>query len=146
MHDATGQMTPLPRAASTVHFNLFDEGDVLAARPTPLVEVRPQLRVQRHTAEQIFETFVPVQVLDALLPQMEGDLVEFMQQHDTATPEQVIEVPKLSLDKAQRRMGDYLRPPQMAEQLVEVPTIISYSSLQRTVEQTIDIPVPQVRG
>ena len=69
-----------------------------------------------------------------------------MQQHDTATPEQAIEVPKLSLDKAQRRMGDYLRPPQTEEQLVEVPTIISYSSLLRTVEQTIDIPVPQVRG
>ena len=32
--------------------------------------------------------------------------------------------------------------PQMAEQLVEVPTIISYSSLQRTVEQHVDIPVP----
>ena len=32
--------------------------------------------------------------------------------------------------------------PQMAEQLVEVPTIISYSSLLRTVEQHVDIPVP----
>ena len=31
------------------------------------------------------------------------------------------------------------------KQLVEVPTIISYSSLQRTVEQTIDIPVPHDR-
>ena len=40
MNTATGQKTPLPRAASTVHFDLFDEGDVLAARPTPLVEVR----------------------------------------------------------------------------------------------------------
>ena len=72
MNDATGQMTPPPRATSTVHFNLFDEGDVLAARPTPLVEVRPQPGVQRHTAEQIFETFVPVQVLDAPVPQMGG--------------------------------------------------------------------------
>ena len=37
---------------------------------------------------------------------------------------------------------------QTAEQLVEVPTIISYSSLQRTVEQHVDIPVPGggVRG
>ena len=31
---------------------------------------------------------------------------------------------------------------QTAEQLVEVPTIISYSSLQRTVEQNVNIPVP----
>ena len=72
MNTATGQKTPLPRAASTVHFNLFDEGDVLAARPTPLVEVRPQPGVQRHTAEQIIETFVPVQILDAPVPQMGG--------------------------------------------------------------------------
>ena len=35
----------------------------------------------------------------------------------------------------------------MAEQLVEVPTIVSYSSLfLRTAEQIIDIPVPQDRG
>ena len=32
--------------------------------------------------------------------------------------------------------------PQLAEQLVEVPTILSYSSLQRSVEQLVDIPVP----
>ena len=72
MNTPTGQKTPLPRAASTVHFDLFDEGDVLAARPTPLVEVRPQPGVQRHTAEQIIETFVPVQILDAPVPQMGG--------------------------------------------------------------------------
>ena len=48
---------------------------------------------------------------------------------------------------ARRRLGDYLRPPLMAEQLVEVPTIVSYSSLfLRTAEQIIDIPVPQDRG
>ena len=38
------------------------------------------------------------------------------------------------------------RAPQLAEQLVEVPTIISYSSLQRTVEQHVDIPVPGGEG
>ena len=148
MNTATGQKTPLPRAASTVHFNLFDEGDVLAARPTPLVEVQPQPGVQRHTAEQIIETFVPVQILDAPVPQMGGEqVVEFMQQFDVlAGAEPVIEVPKISLDKARRRMVDFARPPQTAEQLVDVPTIISYSSLQRTVEQNIAIPVPQVRG
>ena len=35
---------------------------------------------------------------------------------------------------------------QMAEQLVEVPTIISYSSLRGIVEQNMDIPVPRGRG
>ena len=35
---------------------------------------------------------------------------------------------------------------QMAEQLVEVLTIISYSSLRGIVEQNMDIPVPRGRG
>ena len=105
MNTATGQKTPLLRAASTVHFDLFDEGDVLAARPTPLVEVRPQTGVQRHTAEQIIETFVPVQILDAPVPQMGGEqVVEFMQQFDVlAGAEPVIEVPKISQDMPRRR-------------------------------------------
>ena len=35
----------------------------------------------------------------------------------------------------------------MVEQLVEVPTVVSYSSLlQRTVEQTVDIPASRDRG
>ena len=35
-----------------------------------------------------------------------------------------------------------LRVTQLVEQLVEVPTTVSYSSLQRTVEQLVHIPVP----
>ena len=63
-----------------------------------------------------------------------------------ALDELVIAVPKISLVKAPRRWGDYLRPPKTAEQLVEVPTILSFSSLQqRIAEQLVDIPVPQVR-
>ena len=38
------------------------------------------------------------------------------------------------------------RDTQLAEQLVEVPTIVSYSSLQRTVEHHADIPVPGREG
>ena len=45
-------------------------------------------------------------------------------------PEQVIEVPKvLHLDVPMRAA---LRVTQLVEQLVEVPTTVSYSSLQRT--------------
>ena len=55
-------------------------------------------------------------------------------------PEQVIEVHKiLPLDVPMRAA---LRVAQLVEQLVEVPTIISFSSLQRSVEQLVDIPVP----
>ena len=55
-------------------------------------------------------------------------------------PEQVIEVPQiLPLDFPMRAA---LRVTQLVEQLVEVPTTVSYSSLQRTVEQHVDIPVP----
>ena len=43
-------------------------------------------------------------------------------------------------------MRTAVRVPQLAEQLVEVPTIISYSSLQRTVEHYVNIPVPGVGG
>ena len=61
-----------------------------------------------------------------------------------ALDEQVIAVPKISLVRVSKRCP---RPrTRRADQLVEVPTIISYSSLQqRTLEQIIDIPVPQGR-
>ena len=133
MNDATGQMTPPPRAASTVHFNLFDEGDVLAARPTPLVEVRPQPGVLRHTGAHIVDFSPFVQILDDPVPQMGGEqVVEFMRKIDApALDELVIAVPKISLDRVSKRCP---RPrTRRADRLVEVPTIVSYSSLlQRT--------------
>ena len=66
----------------------------------------------------------------------EEQVVEFFRKFDAlVVAEPVIKVPKISLKKARRRMGDYLRPPQTAEQLVEVPTIASFSSLLRAAEQ-----------
>ena len=57
--------------------------------------------------------------------------------------EPVIKVPKIFLDRTPQRLGDRLRQPQMVEQLVHVPTVVSYSSLQQlTAEQIVDIPVP----
>ena len=56
------------------------------------------------------------------------------------TLKQVIEVPKILPFDVPMRTA--VRVPQLAEQLVEVPTIISYSSFQRTVEHHVDIPVP----
>ena len=147
MKFATGQMTPPPRAGSTECYRLDDDGDVLAARPTPLVEVRPLPGVLRHTGAHIVDFSPFVQILDDPVPQMEGDqVVEFMKKIDApALDEQVIAVPKISLDRIPQRCPR--RRPRRAEQLVEVPTIISYSSLQkRNAEQIIDIPVPHDRS
>ena len=66
--------------------------------------------------------------------------MEVCRQLDVRIPEQAIEVSKISSTSRNCRR----RVPMvqlMAEQLVEVPTIISYSSLQRNVEQNVDIPV-----
>ena len=62
-------------------------------------------------------------------------MVEFMRKLDApALDEQVIAVPKISLDRVSKRCP---RPrTRRADRLVEVPTTISYSSLQqRTSEQ-----------
>ena len=61
-------------------------------------------------------------------------VVEVLQESDTETPQQVIAVPKISLDRIPQRSA--VRHTQKAEQLVEVPTIVSFFSLQQqTVEQ-----------
>ena len=89
-----------------------------------------------------------VQALDAPVLQMEEQFPNVLQFFVTSVPafaEQVINVPKISHDRTQQRLIDSLRP-QKAEQLVEVPTIVSYSKLQGIVEQNADIPVPPGRG
>ena len=55
---------------------------------------------------------------------------------------EVIEVPKIFLvDSIPQRT--VFRSAQMAEQLVDVPTVVSQSQFQQhSVEQTVDIPVP----
>ena len=68
--------------------------------------------------------------LSMLMCRRRGEkLVHFFKELGAHPPvEQVIDVPKISQDRTQQRLVDYLRPPQMAEQLVEVPTL---SSLQQ---------------
>ena len=64
---------------------------------------------------------------------------------DFRVAEQVIGVPKIVCPL--RAARTVLRAPQLAEQLVEVPTPVPYSSLlQRIMEQNVDIPVPPGRG
>ena len=57
--------------------------------------------------------------LDVLVLQMVDQPVDILQIIDFALPEQVIDVPKISLDSAPQRT--MLPEPQLAEQLVEVP-------------------------
>ena len=91
---------------------------VWTTRPTPLAEVRPQPGVLRHTALHIVDILPYVQILDVPVPQMGGQLVEFMQNLDTSIlDEQVAAVPKIFLDRIPQRSA--LRRTQKAEQLVE---------------------------
>ena len=97
----------------------------------------PPGRGQR-PVDQIVDTAPALPIPDVLVPLM-GSLSFF----DTLCPvaEQVIDVPKISLEDIPARR--LCREPQ----LVEVPTVVSYSSLlQRTVEHHVDIPVSRGRG
>ena len=131
-------------AGDAVFFELLDE-DTAGVRPGVLVEPPPQERVQRHTMEHIvdFVCCAPVvQILDAPVPQTVEQLPDVLRFFDRlmSVPEQVIEVPQILPEDVSLRA--VLRDPQLAEQLVEVPTIVSYSWLQLRLEQNDDIPVP----
>ena len=54
-------------------------------------------------------------------------------------------MPKISSSRQSRKRRVRFAE-QLAEQLVEVPTIVSYSSSRGIVEQNVDIPVPHGRG
>ena len=115
------------------------------ARPGSVTDPRPQERVQRHTVEHIvdFVRVAPsVQFLDAPVPQVVEQLPDIMHFFDTLTPdpEQVIEVPKILPDDVPMRTP--VRDTQLAEQLVEVLTNVSWSMLQLITKQNVDIPVP----
>ena len=73
------------------------------------------------------------------------NVVQFLAAQLPVVAEPLIEVPKiLPHDVPLRRL---CRETQLAEQLVEVPTVLSYSSLQQLiVEQTVDILVPGRAG
>ena len=128
LYDAKGLMTPPP------------------SRPTPLVEVRPQVGLERHFLEHMADICPYVQILDAPVPQTVGQLPDVLRFFDTLIPvaEQVIDVPKIFIERIPPRTS--VREPHLAEQLVEVPTIVSYSSLERSMEQHVDIPVPRRGG
>ena len=123
-----------------------DVGEAPAAgRPAPLLEVLPQERVQQCIVEQIVDPVPVVPMPFMVEPQMVKQLVDILSSLDFRVAEQVIEVPKIECPP--RAARTVLRAPQTVEQLVEVPTPVSYSSLlQRTMEQYVVIPVPGFGG
>ena len=121
--------------------------------PAPLSEVAGrQDKVVRHVMEDLGSVCPFVQILDLPVPQMMDQFAELLNLEEDVldagrlvdrcfqVPELVIEVPKFIIEDVPMRTS--VPEPQLAEQLVEVPTILSYSSLQRSVEQLVDIPVP----
>ena len=114
-------------------------------RPAPLLEVLPRVQNLRHTVEQRIEQTPYVQILDAPVPQMVEQLVDFFKDFDVEVPAQVIEVPKISQDIIPQRSVDLV--PQLVEQLVEVPTVLTPTRFAvQIAEQIVGIPVPHGRG
>ena len=96
--------------------------------------------------EQLADVVPMVQILDIPVPQTVEQLLDILRFFDrlSTVPEPVIDVPKILPDDVPMRA--VLRDTQLVEQLVEVPTIISFSSFQRTSEQHVDIPVARRGG
>ena len=120
----------------------------VARRPPPLVEVRPSVRAQRHVVEQLADIAPMVQILDSPVSQTSEQLLEVFRLLDTQMPvEQAIAVPKITKDLIQPRLVDCdQRYPQMAEQLVEVPTVLTPTRIALQIaEQIVDTPVPRGR-
>ena len=123
-----------------MYFTMDDESVLVTGlRPTGLVEPGgSQERVPRHTMEQFDELAPMVQILDAPVPQMVDKLEDVLKTVNLYVPVREIEVPKISSLSCPppRRILPVL---QSAEQLVEVPTVLSPL---RIAEQIVDIPVP----
>ena len=115
------------------------------SRPPCLGESRgPQDKVQQRIIEQLADDVPTLTLLDSPVPQMVDQLVAVLARYDTPIREQVVEVPKISCPPRFSRTVH--RRPQMTEQLVEVPTLLSYATLQQwNAKQTIDIPVSSRR-
>ena len=132
-----GQKTA--RARGEKRDELYDAKGLMTrppSRPTPLVEVRPQGRVQRHFLEHMADICPYVQILDAPVPPMVENVTDTF-----PIAEQVIDVPKVSCSPCPS--ASRVPEPQSAEQLVEVPTVLSPTRIALLIaEQIVDTPVP----
>ena len=104
----------------------------------------PQERDLRRTLEKIVDAVPLVPLLDDPVPQMVDTVLEFFRALDLPVVEQVIAVPKISTDRVSQRLVER-RLPQMVEQLVDVPTVLTPTRIALQIaEQLVNIPVPQV--
>ena len=137
-YTATIRKAPTPQPEL---FDLsFDEEPGLA-RPDQLSEVRPQEQVQRHTVFQIVDAVLGFPTLDVPAPQMVEQLpgvLQFFATRLLVVAEPVVDVPKISSEDIPTRRS--CREPQLAEQLVEVPTILYF------LKQTVDTPARRLYG
>ena len=114
-------------------------------RPARLVGVQPQGHVKRHFAEHLAELAPLVQILDAPVPQLVDNVMDAFRFLDQPMTEQVIEVPRISCPPCPSR--SQVPVPLTAEQLVEVPTVLSPTRIALQIaEQIVGIPVPHGRG
>ena len=127
-------LLPRRQAQCTLAMDVDDVPAVLGSRPDRLLEVRPQERVLRRAVEQNVDV-VTFPAHDVPMPQMVDQPLALLLSAHFPDPEQVIEVPKISLpSRPTRRFPRFL---QLAEQLVEAPTIDRWFIL---LVQIADIP------
>ena len=114
----------------------------VAMRPLPLVEVQPSERAQRHAVEGLGEFAPMVQILDAPVPQMVDYVAQALRLLDRPIAEQVITVPTVSCASCPSRSR--VPEPQSADQLVEVPTVLSPTRIALQIaEHIVATPVPR---
>ena len=122
-------------------FSLYDE-EPGGSRPDRIPTLSgPQERVQRHTVDQIFDALSFLPTLDTPVPLMVEQLVDVLRFVDALVPdsEQVIEVPKIILENIPPRR--LVRDPQLAEQLVAVPTPFpAHVPVPRMEDQLVEVP------
>ena len=114
-----------PQEPGTRYHDLDDVSvpELGGSRPDRFFAVSgPQERVQRHTVEQMADSAPVLPMLDALVPLMVEQPVQVLKFLDISFPdvEQLVEVPKIFSDVIPSRSS--VSEPQLAEQLVEVPT------------------------
>ena len=115
----------------------------------PVAGSRPDRRVQQRTVEQIVDIVPVVPLLHVPAPQTVDSVVEVLKILDKSLPdvEQVIEVPKILQHTVSQRSS--LQEPQLAEQLVDVPTPSpALAPVPQMEHQLVEVPpiVPQLVG